>query len=415
MKAFIFTLFLTPVMALADPVGSLVATALEKNPELAAARAKWDAARQQAPQARALEDPMAGVTLERMGTMRPDKVTDAEWMVSQKLPWPGKRAPKIRAATLAAEVTGFEYLEQRRKVQAAVEAAYADLWLARESVRSMAAARDVMTQAEKTVRARYETGAAMQTDVLRLQVELARMSNDVVTMEREVAVAEAALNQQLNAPSTTPRATPTLELPVLPHTLDELLARARQYCCILMARLRAIEGKRAAVEAAKREGWPDVEFRLAARQYNNGLKEFDSGVGINVPWLWRGKYRAMTAEATAEVQMAEADFTAELNMTQLAIREHYTKTETARRQFDLLDQTLLPQTRQLFTATRTNYETGKATMTELLEAQRALRDFELQQARARAEFVKSFARLNQDTAPWDEAAIATGLITPDMK
>jgi outer membrane protein TolC len=414
MKTFL-SLLLFPAIALAEPVESLVATALEKNPDLAVARAKWDAAKQQAPQARALEDPMVGVTLERMGTLRPDKVTDAEWMASQKLPWPGKRAPKIRAATLAAEVTGFEYLEQRRRVQAEVESAYADLWFVRESARLMAAARDVMAQAEKVARARYETGNAMQTDALRLQVEVARMSNDVVTMQREIAVATAALNRLLAADPATARPTPTLDLPALPHTLDELLARARQYCCILMARLRAIEAKRAGVDAAKREGWPDVELRLAARQYRDGLKEFDSGVGINIPWLWRGKYKAMTAEANAEVKMAEADFTAEVNMTQLDIQEHFTKTETARRQLDLLEQTILPQARQLLTATRANYETGKATMTELLEAQRALRDIELQQARARADYVKSFAKLNQNTAPWGESDFATGLVTKDMK
>jgi outer membrane protein TolC len=414
MKTFL-SLLLFPAIALAEPVESLLATAVEKNPDLAVARAKWDAAKQQAPQARALEDPMVGVTLERMGTLRPDKVTDAEWMASQKLPWPGKRAPKIRAATLAAEVTGFEYLEQRRRVQAEVESAYADLWFVRESARLMAAARDVMAQAEKVARARYETGNAMQTDALRLQVEVARMSNDVVTMQREIAVATAALNRLLAADPATARPTPTLDLPVLPHTLDELLARARQYCCILMARLRAIEAKRAGVDAAKREGWPDVELRLAARQYRDGLKEFDSGVGINIPWLWRGKYKAMTAEANAEVKMAEADFAAEVNMTQLDVQEHFTKTETARRQLDLLEQTILPQARQLLTATRANYETGKATMTELLEAQRALRDIELQQARARADYVKSFAKLNQNTAPWGESEFATGLVTKDMK
>ena len=380
----------------------LVAAALEKNPTLAAAHAKWDAAKQKAPQLRSLDDPMIGVDLERMGTTRPDKVADAEWMASQKLPWFGKRTPKIRAAVLAAEVTGFEYLEERRRVQAGVEAAYADLWLARESVRLMAAARDVMAQAEKIARARYETGNAQQTDVLRLQVEVARMSNDVVTMDREAAVAQAALNRFLDARPDTPRATPTLELPALPHSLDELLARARLYCCILMARVRAVEAKRAGVEA---------------RQFNGrrGIQEYDTGVFLNLPWPWRDKYKAMTAEANAEVKMAEADLAAEIAMTQLDIQEHFTKTETARRQLDLLDQTVLPQTRQLFTTTRANYETGKATMTELLEAQRAWRDLELQQARARAEFAKSFAKLNQNTAPWGDAEFATGLVTKDMK
>ncbi len=401
----------------AEQLETWIETAWKENPELAAARKKWDAARQKAPQARSLPDPMFGVDVERDST-RFNSYMGTEWMVSQKLPWFGLRGAKSSVAEWEAEVVGFLYLELMRDVKAKVISAYWDLWLAQKSVTLTAENRALMEQFERIARVRYESGKGMQADLLRAEIELAKMGNELTTMEREVPVMRHALNLLLNAePGTARAADKPVFLPPLTQSLEQMQEQARQYCCVLMSFVRAQQARAAGIRVAKLASAPEFEVRVEARQFagRSGFQEYDTGVFINIPWLWRGKYKAMVKEARDGKGMAEAELQAEINMTMLDVKETYTKADTALRLMKLYDETLLPKARQLIEATRAAYETGDVTFLELVEAQKALREAQLAQARAMTEHGRSRAELDSITAPWGPREFATGLVTPDMK
>jgi outer membrane protein TolC len=244
------------------------------------------------------------------------------------------------------------------------------------------------------------------------------MKNEVVTMEREVAVNVTALNKLLNADPNTPRrvAAP-VETPRFTLTLEQMQAQARQYCCILLAALRTVQAREAGIKVAKLESAPDFEFRIEARQFNGqgGIQEYDTGVFINFPWLWRGKYKAMVNEAEADLDMSRAEFESELNMTMFDVKELHTNADTAMRLMGLYEKTVLPQARQLVEASRAGYETGGSTFLELVDAQKALLDAELAYERARAAYGRNYAKLDTIIGNWGEREYATGLVTKDMK
>lgn len=85
----------------------VISAVLRANPTVKAARARWEMMKERVPQARAWDDPMAGVDVERMGTTQFDRYTDAEWMVSQSIPLSGKNLSRGRTA-LAEARAGFE-------------------------------------------------------------------------------------------------------------------------------------------------------------------------------------------------------------------------------------------------------------------------------------------------------------------
>jgi len=401
----------------AEQLESWIGTALKENPALVAAAKKWEAARAKIAQARGLPDPMFGVDVERDST-RFSSYMNTEWMLSQKLPWPGKLGAKATVAQLEAEVIGFRYLELMRDVKAKVISAYWDLWLAQKGVQLTAENRTLMDQFEKIARVRYEAGKGTQADLLRAQVELAKMGNELVTMEREVPVMRHTLNALLNAkPDTARDADRPVFIPPLSQTLEQMQEAARQYCCILMSFIRAKQAREAGLKVAKLANKPEFEVRVEARQFEgrSGIQEYDTGVFINIPWLWRGKYKAIVSEARAEKEMADAELQAEINMTMLDVKETYTKADAALRLMGLYEKDLLPKARQLVEATRAAYETGNVTFLELVEAQKAAREAQLAHYRAMAEHGKSRAKLDVITAPWGPREFATGLVTPEMK
>ncbi len=401
-----------------DLLDSWIGTALERNPEAVAAQKKWLAAKQKVAQVRSLDDPIIGADIERSDTTRFDRYSNVEWMISQKVPWPGKRKARGTVAELEAEVVGFKFLETSRSVQARVKTAYWDLWLARQEVEVTEQNRLLLEQLEAAARSRYEAGQGSQADVIRAQMAIAKLGSDLVKLEKEVGVVQANLNRLLNAPLDTPRRVEQPREPeTIPASLEELQLRARKYCCILISFLRAVEAREAALKVAKFEYAPDVEVRVEARSFDgqSGIQEYDTGVFLNFPWLWRGKRQASVREARLEIEAAQAEFDSEVNMTLRDIQDQYTRSEASLRQLKLYESSLLPQARQLIEATRAAYQCGKATSLELIESSRALRDAQLEAARARAQYGRDVAKLQQNVEPWGPREWATGLVSPDMK
>jgi cobalt-zinc-cadmium efflux system outer membrane protein len=406
-----------PALARGDDLGSLVTQALSENREVAAAERKWQASAQRAGQATSLPDPLLGADVERAGTTDFSDYHDIEYMVQQDLPGWGKRKARATVAQLDAEAEGFRYLETARSVRGRVVGAYWDLWLAQRNVGLAKEARDLMARMEQSALARYETGQAMQTEVLRLQVEAARMSNEVISMERELGVARTALNSLLNAPPGTPRAVEgDPALPVLAGSLTDMQQRARRFCCILLSFLRARDARAAALRAAKVERRPDWQVRVEARQFeeSGSIEEYDTALFVNIPWLWRGKYGAMIREAQAKVDVADADYENEVNRTMLEIQELYTRTENAERAMRLNRDTLLPRARSLIESAVAAYQTGQSPLLEFLEAQKTRLDIEREAVRSQAEFARSHAELSVIAAPWGEFEIGTGLVSAEM-
>ena len=220
------------------------------------------------------------------------------------------------------------------------------------------------------------------------------------------------MNRLLDAEPGTPRDT-TQEPPLPPfdQSLETLQEHARQFCCILMATLRRTEAAAAAIQSARLEGRPTLQFRVEARQFKdgNGIDEYDTGVFMNFPWLWRGKYKAMAAEAAAERSVAEADYEEEVNMTLFEVQDLHTMAENRLRTLKLYEDTLVPRARELVASSRQAYEAGRMAALELLDAQRMLQEALMDLYAAKAGFATAVASLQSIAAPWSPEELATGL------
>lgn len=403
--------------AFSDELSVLEEQALQNNPALESAQQKWEAARARAGGARSLPDPMIGADWERDSTRFQDRM-DIEYMAQQDLPGWGKRGARTRAAQLAADAEGFRYLEAVRGLRSDVAQAWWELWARSRTVEAMSGNIDAMRQVERAALSRYESGAGQLAEVLRTQAGLARMTNDWLAMQREVDVARVALNRLVNAPLDTPREAPADPAdPGLPPSLETLQRQARLYCCILMSFLREQEAKAELLRAARVDRRPDWQLRVEARQFEGSQRvdEFDTGIFMNIPWLWRGKYTAAIREADAERAMAEAELRDEINKTSLEIQELYTRAESAQQQYHAIRDAVLPRLREARDSILAAYQAGQATFLDVQEAAGSVRASEGDGYRARATFAQTVTRLDAIAAPWGDFERSTGLISDDMK
>ena len=350
---------------------------LRQNPSIRAARANWEAMRKRVPQARAWEDPMAGVDVERHGTTRFDTFSDAEWMIAQEIPISGKNLSRGRTATAEA-AQSFE--ELRRAVLDAISRArgayfrlangHAQLAINRENS-------DLLTQFAQISRVKYEAGIQTQSDVLLAETEVAKLGQTEADLEREVSDQESALNVLMNRPAQAPLAHPSaLAFEPLRMSAEEARRLALARRPEIARAQKGVEAEQGRVQLARRQWFPDPRVRVEGRQFNgaSGIQEYDTGIFFNVPWINFSKYSAGVSEARNTLEKSRLDLEAARSEVLGLVRDQLKKIETAARNYQLFQNKIVPLARQTIESTRAGYVADKTGFLELITARRNLQD-----------------------------------------
>lgn len=377
------------------------------NALLKAAAANWEAMKRRIPQARAWEDTMVGVDIERMGTTRFDTFTDNEWMIAQEIPITGKNRLRGKAA-LAEAAAAFE--ERRRReldLIAQARTSYYNLANAWQQLALNDRNAELLKQFVTITRAKYESGTALQSDMLIAETDLAKLQEARFDLEREISDAEAQLNGLMNLPADHPLPKPPAPAffdVALEHGQVESLAFERRPE-LLTAQLQ-IQAAQARYDLARRDWIPDPEVRLEARQFNgrSGFQEYDTGIFFKFPWGNYRKYQAAVEEAREMKLSAEHTLEGLRRETSSRIREQLKKIETFHHHARLFRDRIVPLARQNVSATRSAYESDKGDFINLIDAQRTFYEVESMYWRHVTTYLTGLAELEA----WIGAEIAAG-------
>ena len=354
-------------------------TALRENQLLKAARARWEMMKQRVPQAKAWDDLMAGVDLQRTGTLNPVKVTDVEWMVSQVIPISGKNLSRARSS-VAEALSAYQDLRRvQLDVVTRVQGAYFRLAGAYGQLEINQRNQDLLKQVTEISRKKYEVGTATQSEVLLAETELARLSGGKAMIERDISDQQTQLNILTNRPARCPLAMPEPLIfraaPLAAQTAETLALRCRPEVLIGW---RKIEAEKAKLQLAHRQWIPDPAFRIAARQYSGfgNIREYDTGIIFSVPWTNGKKYSAGVAEAEDSLASARYEYEAARIGASGLVRDQLKKIETSALNYRLFHDQIAPTAKMSVESTRGGYETDKSSFLELITSRRTLQDIE---------------------------------------
>ncbi len=137
----------------------------------------------------------------------------------------------------------------------------------------------------------------------------------------------------------------------------------------LAALAREIAGKEDGIALAKLQYLPDIS--ISASTDLKGIAQSLLGM-VTAPWLRHEAIDAAIAQAEANLRATEAmrrqtrdNIAAEVVMDIVAIRD-------AHRQLGLFERQILPRANQMITVARSAYESGHATLLDVLDSQRSL-------------------------------------------
>jgi outer membrane protein TolC len=406
--SFIFFLILLPLSSSAQSekprlnVDQLVDEALQNNPEISAAKMKWEVFKEKIPQSYALEDPMFSFGIINLPTsfnFNQEPMTMKELAISQKFPFPGKRPLMKEMASKEAEAVSTDIQGKIHQIIKDVKAAYYDLSHNYRTTEVTQRNKRILEDFAKIAETRYAVGEGIQQDVLKAHVEVSKMVDDLIMLSQRKKALEAKLNTLLNRPPETPVGEPEeVVFRKFPFTIEDLQKMALEMNPTLKGMQKMIEAKEKANTLAKREYYPDFKFLFAygLRADINGMKQDNMLTGMvemNIPIFYKSKQDRKVAETRAEILATQAQYRAMKNEILFMITDMASMIQRGERQLDLYKTGIIPQTSLQINSAMSAYRVNKADFMTLLDSQMTLYKYELEYHQALTEYEKNVANL----------------------
>lgn len=387
--------------AVPDPLrlNDVAAIALDNRVEVAAAKARAEALAQRPAIVSALEDPMISAAIDHYPYENPmmesGRRYNKSFTIEQKFPLSGIRghrkeaaradAERAKALTAATKLDvvldaqrNFLMLHERRRMKGIIEE---QISLARQLV--------------NTAANRYASGAGVQADVLRSEVEVARLLAEQQSLVAQIRAAEVMLNVSLGRPAQA--TIPTLQYQpnrAEPATEANVLDRASSSRPELGVGAAEVERAKAEVEVMRSMYKPMAMVRIGqATTMAEGAGAMFM-VGVSIP-LWRGSLDAGVSEAQAMQRMADADLEAMQRMVLgevLAARE---KVNAVRAQLHALESEVLPRSLVATDSALAGYASGKGSLVAVIESARALWGVQAELIMVESSLGEAWARLDR--------------------
>jgi len=378
-------------------VDRLVQEAIEANPKILAAREKHSALKEKISQAGALDDPMLSfgvVNLPNNFEFDEEDMTAKEIAISQKFPFPGKRGLNEDAAAREADAGAAEADDVANQVARDVKTAFYDLSHAYRAMEVTRRNKSIIEELVRITQTRYALGQGIQEDVIRNQVEISKMVDDLIMLDQQKRALAAKLNYLLNRPRNSPVGPPEdIRFRPAAISIEDLQQQALESNPMLRALKHEIAARSKNIELARRDYFPDVNLKFAYGQREERLDMYSGMIEINLPIFVKSKQERRVAEGYADVRSAQARYAGAQNEIFFMIADMGSMAQRLERKVELYRTGIIPQARLQIDTAMSAYMVNKADFMTLLDSHMRLYRYELDYHDALTAYEKSLAAL----------------------
>jgi outer membrane protein, heavy metal efflux system len=402
---------------------SLVQIALRQNPRVTAGRERVRASESRVSSSGTLPDPVLSLGLQNFPISDPgfdDFMTMKMIGVSMNLPYWGKLSLGEEAAR--GEVTAAEAAldDVRLDIERQVRQAWYDLAFIDRSTEVVERHLDVLSALVGAADVQYAVGTAGQEDVLRAQVEVTSLADELVRLAARRRAVSATLNQLLNrgpaervGPARVPDpilaaavparadvgffsgdpAAAMSDSPLRP--LDELLEVVVAGSPTVHEYLARIDAQTARRDLAGKMHMPDFGLALSYGQRNDRTDMMSLNVAIPLSLNRGARQDAWVADAEADLSLLRAEYADHVTRLQSRVTELYSDLERDRSSLMLLTTGMVPQGAAALQAATAGFSVGRTDFQTVVANQAALFRFETAFHRTVTDFANNLAELER--------------------
>ncbi len=371
--------------------------ALQRNPELAAFIKETRALQGATLQAGLLPNPDLVIMAENAGNLpktdpSPGRIgakeveqQDTTIRINQLIELGGKRAARVKAASLGEELAGQAYETRRLELIAQVANVFTDVLAGQEQLRLSEESQKLAQQVVSTVAGRVRAGKVPPIEETKVEVAFSTTEIALVQAQRDLAAARKRL--ALLWGSSSPQFNKALgdleSLVALPGF--EVLAERVLASPMALRAAKNTEQRKALVELEQTRRIPNLT--VIAGVINHSQTGGTTAVaGIAMPLQVFDRNQGNLREAYERVDKAMDEQTATDLRLKTELMQAYEALSAAQNEIRILRDDILPKARNAFEVTNKGYELGRFGFLEVLDAQRTLFQNQILYVRALANY-----------------------------
>ncbi len=401
-------LFLNPLIIYANEtrsLESLIKEAREKNPEILAAKKRYEAASARIPQAKSLDDPTVGFTFEKTpgSPFKLNKTMSEDRMLSlsQMLPWFGKLPLKGKIALVESQMFATELKNKELEIINELKKEYYDLFMDAKEIELRKQSLEFLKNIAAIAESKYTVGEIEQEELFKINLEIAKLVNSIDNLKEEkrskVTHINAILNRDLESLLGEPIVSEELAFN-FDKDMASLYRLTIQNQPELLIFSYAIEKNKYAKSLAKKSFFPDLMAGIVMRGLANGgsIGPWDLMLAFTVPlWFWT-KQRYQIKEAIANLEEAEATYQAMKNKALAETKDLATKVGIAINKIKLYKNNQIPLLESSIESSLSSYRSGRGDIMMLLDSERMLIEAKMSYYQALVEYKMNLADLERN-------------------
>ena len=386
---------------------SLISEAMRANPDLAAAKNRYQAFEAKVPQAGSWPDPTFKTVFSNLPTdswaLDQTPMSGIELMFTQKIPFPGKLGLKKDATRSLARKAEKEYESAEDFIISELKQNYYRLYLLETSIEITEKNKVLLEDFAKIAATRYSVGKGVQQDVLKAQVEVSKMIDNLISLDEMNKMVRAKINVLLNREPQRSLGEPEeLTFRGLNYSEEELQNLAVVNNPALKGMGFSVEASRSAYRLSRREYWPDFTFSVSYRLREEvqmdpvrGVNFFSASAGINIPLYFWSKQRKKVQEKALSLESARQRYESRENNLKFKVSRLFYSLKRYTQEVELYRTAILPQARQSLESARSGYQVNKVDFLTLLNNQVTLYKYEIAYHQALSSYFMTIARLEE--------------------
>jgi cobalt-zinc-cadmium efflux system outer membrane protein len=362
-----FCMFLVATAALhaeEKPLGprDLLNGLIQNNPEIQAARFRFEAATKRPSQAGTLPEPTASYT--NLGVGHPFSRLNASdfsyqgFGVSQQLPFPGKLGLASEEAKREAESEQQRYRSVVFDLTARLKVAYYEWLTVQKAIELTHQNSDLLSRFEEIARNRYTVGKGLQQDVLKAQLEVSSLEREIAMLDEKRQRAEAEIASLLAVPSISLRAPAEVHTSAFSMSLDDLV-RATNEAPRIRAEQKMVDARAVGINRSLKDFRPDFGVNLQWQHTGGNFPDYYmTTVEVKIPIYYARKQRYALEESYSRLNEAKQNYRSAQQGAVYQVKEQYLAIKSSERILNLYKTTLLPQAQLTVDSAASAYEVG---------------------------------------------------------
>ena len=384
---------------------------MQNNPEIQAARSRFEAATKRPSQAGTLPEPTASYT--NFGVGHPFSRLNASdfayqgFGVSQDFPFPGKLALASEEARREAESEQQNYRSVVLDRVAKLKVAYYEWLTVNKAIELTRKNGDLLSRFEEIARNRYTVGKGLQQDVLKAQLEVSTLQQQIEMLAEKRQRAEAEIASLLAMPVVVLHAPGEIQPTAFSVPLEELLKSSADSPRV-RAQQKLVDARAVGINRSLKDFRPDFGVALQWQHTGSNFPDYYMAtVNVKIPIYYARKQRYALEESYSRLNEAKQNYQAAQQQANYQVKEQYLSIQSSERILNLYKTTLMPQASLTVDSSVSAYEVGSIDFLSLLSNLTNLISLERQYYDEVARHEEAIARLEpivgKELVPFREA------------